>query len=87
VRFSIVCPGQKPLPISLPNGLGQRMPVWAEGTLVQEHPGQATLLEQDDVFTVVDAEGNTVFTGGEVGAEFKYWNTVFGVEDDAEVDQ
>lgn len=54
----------------------------AQSTLVQQHPGQAALLEQDDTFTVLDGDGNVVFEGNEVGAEFKYWGTVFGVEVD-----
>ena len=44
--------------------------------------GHPALLEENGVYTVVDGEGNTVFVGSEVGAEFKYWNTVFGVADD-----
>jgi hypothetical protein len=62
------------------------MSVAAQSTLVRQHPGQATLLEQDDTFTVLDGEGNVVFEGNEVGAEFKYWGAVFGVGDDAEVE-
>lgn len=84
VRPSIFCPSLKELPISLPGGpSGQK--VWADSSVVQQHPGQATLFEQDNVYTVTDAEGNVVFEGNEVGAELKYWNTVFGVDDDVEV--
>lgn len=54
----------------------------ASSTLVQEHPGQATLLEQNGTFTVVDGEGQVRFEGDEVAAEFTYWSTVFGVPDD-----
>jgi hypothetical protein len=52
-------------------------------TLVQGGTeGHPALLEEDGIYTVVDEDGNTVFEGGEVGAEFKYWNTVFGVPAD-----
>lgn len=55
-------------------------------TLVQQHPGQATLLEQDGVYTVTDGDGEVQFTGGEIPAEFAYWQQVFGVPaDDSEV--
>ena len=57
------------------------MIVAVQSTLVQQHPGQATLLEQNDTFTVLDGDGKTVFEGDEVSAEFKYWGTVFGVDD------
>ena len=86
VEPSIVCPALKELPISLLGGLGGQK-VWTDSSVVQQHPGQATLFEQENVFTVTDGEGNVTFQGSEVGAEFKYWRTVFGVPDDeSEVD-
>lgn len=57
-----------------------------QSTLVQQHSGQATLLEQNDTFTVLDGEGNVVFEGNEVAAEFKYWGAVFGEDDEMEVE-
>ena len=52
-------------------------------TLVQGGTeGNPAILKQDGTYTVTDGEGNIVFVGSEVGAEFKYWNTVFGVADD-----
>lgn len=59
-----------------------------EGTLkvVQEQEHAALLSGFGGVFYVTDADGNLQFIGDEVGAEFAYWRTAFGVPvDDEEV--
>lgn len=92
VQSSHICPGLKQFPNSLPDSLGQRMPVWADSsstsTVIAEQPGGITLTEQDGVFTVTDGDGQRQYTGNEIGAEFAFWRTTFGVPlDDGEVDQ
>jgi hypothetical protein len=56
--------------------------------VIQQHPGVVTLSEQDGVFSVTDAEGQLQYAGGEVSAEFAYWQVVFEVPaEDVEVVQ
>lgn len=54
-------------------------------SVIEEQPGRATLTEQDGLFMVIDGDGNTQYTGNEIGAEFAYWCTLFGVPVDDEV--
>ncbi len=46
--------------------------------------GYAALTEQDGVYTVTDGEGNVQFSGDEIPAEFAYWRTVLGVQEESE---
>jgi hypothetical protein len=53
--------------------------------VIAEQPGGITLAEQDGVFTVANSDGQ-IYTGNEIGAEFAFWRTAFGVPvDDGEV--
>jgi hypothetical protein len=83
---------------SLPQGPVVRCPQfpwggvpWMAGTTSQTlvqggDEGYPALLEQDGAFTVTDEQGNVLFHGDEVAAEFAYWRRVFGVPDgDVEV--
>ena len=58
----------------------------ATANVIAEQPG-VTLTEQDGVYVVSDENGQPLYSGNEIGAEFAYWRTAFGVpaDDDSEV--
>ena len=55
--------------------------------VIAEQPGGITLAEQDGVFIVTDGDGQRQYTGNEIGAEFAFWRTTFGVPVDEQVPQ
>jgi len=62
---------------------GSRMAgVTTTQNVIQGGQGGPTLLEQDGTFSVTNGEGEVLYQGNEVGAEFKYWRTVLEVPDD-----
>ena len=55
-------------------------------TVIAEQPGGITLAEQGGEYTVTNGDGQVQYVGNEVGAEFAFWRTTFGVPvDDGEV--